>query len=450
MEKIHLLVESGPEKGRTLTVPPEGARAGRSSSNDIVLNDESLSRFHCRFYFKDRRDLFVSDLASTNETLVNGKAVQEARLAPGDRVTIGETTMKVVSATLEGAPPPEAEAGSGIAYIESPPEPVAVPPAHAVGEIDLGLQPRPPLKVLRSEHPRRPALLLAVLGVAVLAVAGAAVWKFVLRPGAAAAGTAAVSALALEVDYEKVEASNRNIFFYRLQIRDNTLSIRIVNLEDGRQLSREKRLDPKIVEDLARQLQAMEFFQLNAEYTGLAPEIWESKDLALTIGARTHRVRVVNRIEPPAFRDARQALEEFCRNETGTFAVALPRERLMELAQEAWLQGRKLFDEREVKVGNLSAAIQRFTEVETLLEVVEPKPDIFAAAVAAREECSRLLQERYDDLNFQADRAIRLREWQTANNHLVTILDLIPDREDDRYQKAYKKLLDVQRRLRAR
>ena len=448
MEKIHLLVESGPDKGLAVTIPPEGARAGRSSSNDIVLHDDSLSRFHCRFYFKDRRDLFVADLASTNETLVNGKAVQEARLAPGDRVTIGETTMKVVAATLDGAPAPEPEPAGGIAYIETPP--ATPPPPAPAGDIDLGLQPKPAMPVLRAEHRRRSPLLAAVLAAAVLAVAGAALWKYVLRGHAPENGGAAVAPDALDVDYEKVEASNRNIFFYRLRIRDDVLTIRIVNLEDGRQLSREKRLDPKIVQDLAQGLQATDFFQLNAEYAGLAPDIWEAKDLALTIGRRTHRVRVVNRIEPPAFREARQTIEEFGRNETGTFAVALPRERLMELAQEAWLQGRKLFDEREVKVGNLSAAIQRFLEVETLLDVVEPKPDIYASAVAAREECARLLQERYDDLNFQADRAIKLREWQTANNHLVTILDLIPDREDDRYQKAYKKLLDVQRRLRVR
>lgn len=449
MEKIHLLVESGPDKGLALAIPAEGARAGRSSSNDIVLHDDSLSRFHCRFYFKDRRDLFVADLASTNETLVNGKAIQEARLSPGDRVTIGETTMKVVAAALDGAPAPVAELPGGIAAIETPPPATPPPPAPA-GDIDLGLQPKPAMTIRRAEGRRRPSLLPAVLAGVALAVAGAALWEHGRRGRASETDGAALPPDALDVDYEKVEASDRNIFFYRLRIRDDVLTIRIVNLEDGRQLSREKRLDPKIAADLAQRLQATDFFQLSAEYAGLAPDIWEAKDLALTIGRRTHRVRVVNRIEPPAFRDARQTIEEFGRNETGTFAVALPRERLLELAQEAWLQGRKLFDEREVKVGNLSAAIQRFLEVETLLDVVEPKPDIYASAVAAREECARLLQERYEDLNFQADRAIKLREWQTANNHLVTILDLIPDREDDRYQKAYKKLLDVQRRLRVR
>lgn len=447
MQTIHLLIESGPEKGRTLTIPPEGARVGRSTSNDIVLNDESLSRFHCRFYFKDG-NLHVSDLASTNETLVNERPIQDVRLFPGDRVAIGETTLKVIAASQGSAVPPSPDAGSGIAYIETPPTPPPSP--ESAGEIDLGLQPRPPMPVRRVEHRRRSPLVFVALGVAVLAVSAALVWKFVLQPRSSASAGALGRIPVLDVDYEKVEASPRNIFYYRLQIHDGVLAIRIVNLEDGRQLNREKKLDPKIVEDLARQLQSAEFFQLNTEYAGLAPDVWEARDISLTIGRQTHRVRVVNRIEPTAFRDVRISLEEFGRNELNIFAVALPRERLIELAQQAWLQGRKLFDEREVRVGNLAAAIQRFTEVETLLEPVEPKPDIYASAVAAREDCARLLQERYDDLNFQADRAIRLREWKTANDHLVTILDLIPDREDDRHQRAYKKLLDVQRRLRAR
>ena len=97
---IHLVVERGPDQGLDITVPAGGARAGRSSGNDIVLADPSLSRFHCRFHFKDGRDLCVSDLASTNETVVNGKPVSDMQLFVGDRVTIGETTMKVVCDTL--------------------------------------------------------------------------------------------------------------------------------------------------------------------------------------------------------------------------------------------------------------------------------------------------------------------------------------------------------------
>ena len=95
----HLLVEAGPDRGQTITIPDGGARLGRATGNDILLNDPSISRFQCRFYFKDDRDLAVADLASTNDTLVNDKAFQDVQLFVGDRVVVGETTLKVVGDT---------------------------------------------------------------------------------------------------------------------------------------------------------------------------------------------------------------------------------------------------------------------------------------------------------------------------------------------------------------
>ncbi len=454
MQMIHLIVEAGPDKGRVITVPAAGARAGRSSSNDIVLNDASLSRFHCRFYFKDHRHLHVADLASTNETLVNNRPVTDMALAVGDRITIGETIIKVVSVVPEGAASENGTEGAAQALVEPPAAESATvpPPARETGaEIDLGLHPPPVLPVRRFEHRRRYVGLMTLL-IAVLAVAGAAVWRVTRSGGRGRLGMVVPGSDApnLELDYEKVQASNKNIFRYRLTLRDGVLAIRIDNLEDGRHLGREKRMDPKALQELAQRLQSTDFFQLNPEYSGIAPEVLEMMDLTVVLNGRVHRSRVVNRLEPRQFRDARILIEEFGQNELGILAMALPREQLLELARDAWLQGRKLFDEREVRNDNLARAIKRFLEVETLLEVIEPKPEIYAEAVRAREECARLLQERYESLLFRADRAIRLSDWREANEHLLAILDMIQDRDDERYQKTYKKLLYVQSKLRVR
>jgi pSer/pThr/pTyr-binding forkhead associated (FHA) protein len=72
-------VEAGPDTGRRITVPPAGGRIGRSSQNDIELTDPSVSRFQCRVFFKPDGLLWVADLGSTNETLLNGAGVLEAR-----------------------------------------------------------------------------------------------------------------------------------------------------------------------------------------------------------------------------------------------------------------------------------------------------------------------------------------------------------------------------------
>ena len=63
-------------------------RIGRASDNDLVLDHESVSRYHAQIRRED--DAFLlADLGSTNGTRVNGQPVGERRLSPGDRIHVG-------------------------------------------------------------------------------------------------------------------------------------------------------------------------------------------------------------------------------------------------------------------------------------------------------------------------------------------------------------------------
>ncbi|HRF98832.1 MAG TPA: FHA domain-containing protein, partial [Aggregatilineales bacterium] len=46
-------------------------RIGRSSQNDIVMNVDGVSRFHCQLIRKDNH-LHLEDLGSTNGTMMGG------------------------------------------------------------------------------------------------------------------------------------------------------------------------------------------------------------------------------------------------------------------------------------------------------------------------------------------------------------------------------------------
>lgn len=63
-------------------------RIGRSSSNDIVIRDPSVSRFHAEAESHHGK-IYLKDLASTNGTQVNGKPIKEKRLNDGDIVIFG-------------------------------------------------------------------------------------------------------------------------------------------------------------------------------------------------------------------------------------------------------------------------------------------------------------------------------------------------------------------------
>jgi len=427
--KLRLEIESGPERGRQILLPAEGVRVGRDSTNDVVIRDPALSRFQCRVYLGANGELRVADLGSTNTTEVNGAPIQDVQLMPGDWITIGETIIRVVGP----APAPAA-----------PAEPAAGPPPLEVPDLGLGAKPA---------RPRLPKTVwLGVL--ALLVVAGALVMAKALLGAPRkirSADNALVAPEQLDIQYEKVQATTNNIFRYELSLHAGHLFARIDNLDNARHVSKEQTADSKVLGKLARDLDNSGFFDLPAEVVALAPDpsLCESYDLTITIGPRTHRCRVVNRREPEAFAKARTTVEEFGRNMIpALLALPFPPEKLTELAQNSMLQGRKLFDEQNIKYSNLWDALKSFQEAEVYLETVEPKPDFYLPQIiAGREDCKRRLQDIYEDRAFRADRAIQLRDWKEASNQLRVILELIPDREDKRYQEAQTKLLDVTRHL---
>ena len=64
---------------------------GRETGNDIVVIDLNASRQHAQIEFEAQGIWVITDLGSTNGTLVNGQPVQRRGLQNGDRITIGVT-----------------------------------------------------------------------------------------------------------------------------------------------------------------------------------------------------------------------------------------------------------------------------------------------------------------------------------------------------------------------
>jgi hypothetical protein len=421
------MIEAGPERGRSLTIPAAGARLGRSSKNDLVIVDPLMSRHHCRVGFKDNA-LYISDLGSSNETLVNDQPVREQLLHVGDRILLGDTILRVMTHTLVGAAAPVSEDG-----------------------VDLGL--RPAIAVARP--PRKPTVGLLLIAAAVVIAIALAIWlpKVLMpaapdkRPGELLPAVAEPETLTIA--YEKVEATTDNIFRYALTLNaDRMLSVQIDDIMNDRHVRKQSQLGEVYVRALSETIADAGFFGLSTDYQGIQPSIYDSWDLTITMGNKSHRTRVVNRVEPQAFRQVREIIEECGKNELGLWAIQFSPERLLAMAREAYLEGQRLYDAREVQLGNLDASITSLDEAQWYLETVEPKPDYYAEALTALASAKEELQTRYDDLNFSAERAIRIREWEQAATQLRTICEVIPSRSDERHVKARQKLLDIENRLR--
>jgi transcriptional regulator with GAF, ATPase, and Fis domain len=67
---------------------------GQQASNDVVLPDRSVSRFHCEILL-DEGQARVRDLESLNGTWVDGTRVVESFLRDGAELRLGHTTLRV-------------------------------------------------------------------------------------------------------------------------------------------------------------------------------------------------------------------------------------------------------------------------------------------------------------------------------------------------------------------
>jgi dipeptidyl aminopeptidase/acylaminoacyl peptidase len=93
-----LTFESGPFAGRMVALPSQMVSVGRAPDNEVVVGDPATSGHHGRIEVRNGY-FWISDLGSTNGTLVNGEAVIEKQLSDGDLIAIGQNTMRF---TLEG------------------------------------------------------------------------------------------------------------------------------------------------------------------------------------------------------------------------------------------------------------------------------------------------------------------------------------------------------------
>jgi hypothetical protein len=85
---------SGPRSG-TGFFPLDSAELtiGRGENAGITLADPGISRMHARVV-REGDDFVVEDLGSTNGTEVNGQLIKRRRLADGDRVRLGSSTLQ--------------------------------------------------------------------------------------------------------------------------------------------------------------------------------------------------------------------------------------------------------------------------------------------------------------------------------------------------------------------
>jgi DNA-binding NtrC family response regulator len=103
---IHVV--DGPDRGKRLVVDattPSRVLIGQGPACEFRLTDAHASRRHAALDLQNGR-LRLTDLESTNGTLVGGLWIQGAYLQGNEEIRIGDSTLRVEAVDAKGPPPP--------------------------------------------------------------------------------------------------------------------------------------------------------------------------------------------------------------------------------------------------------------------------------------------------------------------------------------------------------
>jgi len=84
-----LIALSGPSRGARFLLNSDLTSIGRSTDNEIFLDDVTVSRKHAQI-IRSGKSYSVKDLGSLNGTYVNGKVEESAQLSDGMELHIGK------------------------------------------------------------------------------------------------------------------------------------------------------------------------------------------------------------------------------------------------------------------------------------------------------------------------------------------------------------------------
>jgi len=95
--RLKVVVVEGPDEGAEVETDEERLQVGGAESNDLVLEDDTVSRFHAELV-RQNDGVLVIDHGSTNGTFAGALRVERAVVPPGTRLRFGRTHVEVTDA----------------------------------------------------------------------------------------------------------------------------------------------------------------------------------------------------------------------------------------------------------------------------------------------------------------------------------------------------------------
>ncbi len=93
VQGFSLVGVEGPSSGQSWDSPGGRCSIGTHRSNDIVLSDPMVSRFHCELHV-DASNARIVDLGSKNGTIVDAIRIRDAYLKQGSTIRLGQSVLR--------------------------------------------------------------------------------------------------------------------------------------------------------------------------------------------------------------------------------------------------------------------------------------------------------------------------------------------------------------------
>ena len=93
LSQCKLVVIKGNQRGKEFVISGDVIRIGKVDENDLVLNEETVSRVHCEI-LRDAKGHLLRDLHSTNGTFLDGAEIREAYIRAGSVISVGTVQLK--------------------------------------------------------------------------------------------------------------------------------------------------------------------------------------------------------------------------------------------------------------------------------------------------------------------------------------------------------------------
>jgi pSer/pThr/pTyr-binding forkhead associated (FHA) protein len=448
--KLRLKIIKGSGEGKTFVFTKAPIRVGRASDNDLVLNDDGISRRQCEIVIEPT-GVMLRDFESANGTKVNDVIATETELKAGDSIGMGPVIFEVLEIdanaeiratgtrmSFEAAKKAAETAKAGERrHTKKPIEPTPMADGKDAGTRPSTRSPRSDeglaakaRRLLRRKSNGKRALAVKVGFVTMVVVAACGVWYVIVHTMRTdhSGEVVPIDKTMAHTSYGKgnvdVLTSDRVSFSFDANGGRVEIGYAVASIERGDQLE----------------------ILVNGERVGYAPQTasgW-STGLEIVVPRRLLRqgrnIVTFDNLDIPArgtVSDERWAVGQITESE-----VALPKPDPVK-AKQFYDLGKAAFDTRSVAPQNLTRSVS-YLEEARLYVAAEETPSALSQQI--EKELTKVnaeLQSTFETHIFTAQQALRFGETERARDALREILRYFPDPNDPHHQTAKQKLTEL-------